>query len=467
MPDPNYISEIEREDGTILTIKDAEARAAIDGMDPTLQQILQGVNDIKSSIGDVGEIVEEVLVGPPTLIEKTITENGTYDASDDEADGYSSVTVDVSSGGGGTDVIFYDYDGTLVASYSAADFANLSAMPDNPTHTGLTAQGWNWSLADAKTYVAAYGKLNIGQMYVTSDGKTRFYFTVTKDSLTTELTLSLNANTELDVDWGDGSTHTTWTSNDGDSSKTHEYASAGRYVIAVTVITGNFSLSKGENDYILENLQIVECGNGVVGIDNNALSDNMHFTSITMPNSVTNIGNNAFSGCYYLKSLVIPNSVTSLGEYVFAENYALTCVTIPNHITSIRDGVFAYCYVLQSITMPDSVTSIGTEAFYDNHALQSITIPNNVTSIGYAAFFGHIPISSVIIPNSVTNIGVNAFGNCHALTSITFEPITPPELGGELGIPTTCIIRVPQGSLSAYTSASNYPDPSQYIYEEY
>ena len=39
-------------------------------MDPILQQILQGVNDIEEDIGDVGEIVEEVLVGPPTLIEK-------------------------------------------------------------------------------------------------------------------------------------------------------------------------------------------------------------------------------------------------------------------------------------------------------------------------------------------------------------------------------------------------------------
>lgn len=33
--------------------------------------------------------------GKATLIEKTITANGTYNAVDDEADGYSSVTVDV------------------------------------------------------------------------------------------------------------------------------------------------------------------------------------------------------------------------------------------------------------------------------------------------------------------------------------------------------------------------------------
>lgn len=40
--------------------------------------------------------------GSATLIEKSITENGTYDASADNADGYSKVTVDVAGGGGET-----------------------------------------------------------------------------------------------------------------------------------------------------------------------------------------------------------------------------------------------------------------------------------------------------------------------------------------------------------------------------
>lgn len=38
--------------------------------------------------------------GSATLITKTITENGTYSAEDDSADGYSSVTVNVPTGGG-------------------------------------------------------------------------------------------------------------------------------------------------------------------------------------------------------------------------------------------------------------------------------------------------------------------------------------------------------------------------------
>ena len=71
------------------------------------------------------------------------------------------------------DVNFYDYyDGTIVASYSAADFANLSALPANPSHSGLVAEGWNWTLSDAQTYVAANGGLDIGQTYHTVSGYT-------------------------------------------------------------------------------------------------------------------------------------------------------------------------------------------------------------------------------------------------------------------------------------------------------
>ena len=75
------------------------------------------------------------------------------------------------SGGGGEttasqkDVNFIDFDGTIRYSYTASEFAALTALPANPSHSGLTSQGWNWSLADAKAYVAAYGMLDIGVLY--------------------------------------------------------------------------------------------------------------------------------------------------------------------------------------------------------------------------------------------------------------------------------------------------------------
>ena len=46
---------------------------------------------------------EGTYTAPATLTSKTITENGTYSAVDDSANGYSSVTVEVEGGGGSSD----------------------------------------------------------------------------------------------------------------------------------------------------------------------------------------------------------------------------------------------------------------------------------------------------------------------------------------------------------------------------
>ena len=51
---------------------------------------------IDDSADGYSEFTVNVPTVQPTLITKSITENGTYDASDDSADGYSSVTVNVS-----------------------------------------------------------------------------------------------------------------------------------------------------------------------------------------------------------------------------------------------------------------------------------------------------------------------------------------------------------------------------------
>lgn len=47
----------------------------------------------------INSVTVNVSGSSPTLITKTITANGTYDASDDNADGYSQVVVNVSGGG--------------------------------------------------------------------------------------------------------------------------------------------------------------------------------------------------------------------------------------------------------------------------------------------------------------------------------------------------------------------------------
>lgn len=407
------------------------------------ESIITGLNTIATkldalkpiSVADNGKVVVDGELVSQTAYPTTVTENDTYDTTN-----YNSITINVSGGGSsGGDVIFYDYDGSVVASYSAVDFANLSAMPANPTHEGLTGQGWNWSLADAKAYVASYGKLNIGQMYITSDGKTKYYLTISKDSLTTELSLVLDEDTELDVDWGDNSTHTTWTSADGDDSKSHEYASAGRYVIAITVVTGSFLV--GECSSAVYKLEI---GNHVTGVDGYAFFENVYLQLVTVPNSVTNFGERCFSFCLAMRFITIPNSMTNLSDAFQGAD-------------------------LIAISLPNSVTAIAQEAFYSVHTVNTIIIPNSVTSLDKT--FNYCQgLTSITIPDTVATISNDCFGDDFALQEIIFKSSIPPTItssGSNLSLPTTCIIRVPQGSLSAYTSASNYPDTSEYIYEEY
>lgn len=64
----------------------------------------------------------------PTLGTKTITANGTYNASDDNLDGYSSVTVNVTSGGSGKFATLVDRSITQV---TAEDLSGVTSIGQN------------------------------------------------------------------------------------------------------------------------------------------------------------------------------------------------------------------------------------------------------------------------------------------------------------------------------------------------
>lgn len=75
----------------------------------------------KTAHGADGEPLTGGLV-EKTLTTKTITANGTYNASSDNADGYSSVVVNVPSGGGGLTLLGTQSVGTVsTSSTTAAD----------------------------------------------------------------------------------------------------------------------------------------------------------------------------------------------------------------------------------------------------------------------------------------------------------------------------------------------------------
>ena len=369
------------------------------------------------------------------------------------------------SGGSSTvtagDVNFYDYDGTLVVSYSLSEAQALTALPDGPTHEGLIFQGWNYTLEKVKAFTRS---MNVGAMYTTNDGKTRIYITLGEGR--TSPLLGCCPNGTVIVDWGDGTAPDTLTGTSTSTiqyTPTHSYTSPGSYVISLTVNgTCGFLGSYIGNDYcyLLKYSTTADTRNRYY---QNAI------TKIEIGDSVTSIGNYTFHNCYSLISVTIPDSVTSIENELFSGCYSLTSLIIPDSVTSIGYEAFSGCHSLTSVIIPDSVTSIGENAFGSCESLISVTISNNVTSIENELFSGCESLTSLIIPDSVTSIGIGAFSSCYGMAEYHLKSITPPTLSNTnafTGIPSDCIIYVPQGSLEAYQTATNWATYASHMQEE-
>jgi hypothetical protein len=409
-----------------------------------------------------------------TLGTKSITDNGTYNASSDGVDGYSSVSVNVPvlNTAPQKDVNFYDYDGSIVYSYTSNEFLNLTEMPANPIHDELTSQGWNWTLSDAKTYVAKYKMLEIGQMYIPTDGKTHIHIKLEEGCLHPYLGLGVNGT--VDIDWGDLSEHSTLTGTNTSTTvfANHVYSSSGNYIIKLGIIGQiSFTAKNGSSGEPYSNVGtlLVHTSGGSLGA----------YKSMCYTNAVTmiNFGNNVeliSSGSKYpfeiyesLNYVTFPYGMVSIPSYVFRKSY-IYHVTLPNSITSIGGYAFGDTKALKTISLPNSIQELlGYSLAIE--CLRRITIPNSVTSTGDSAFRGLYSISSITIPDSVASIGSNAFYDLKGIGQIIFTSSTPPTVGSSAfyNVPTSCKIYVPSGSLTSYTSASGYPSSSTYTYIEY
>ena len=399
-----------------------------------------------------------------------------------------------------TDAVrFIDYDGEILHEYSKDEFLALSSMPSNPTHSGLVSQGWNWSLSDAKDYVNEKDYLNIGQMYITESGDTEIDVEFPEGSVRLSPYLGIAVKNEVDIDWGDNSTHSivTGTRLFNQIRTQHTYSQPGNYTIKIHVNSGSFAFygtyaypllnnnnstnayyniiysSKVKSIRIGENCSIgyfafnncyslnsITIPDGVTSIDGNAFQNCYSLKSITIPDTVTSIGSSAFNSCYSLSSITIPSTVTSIGDNAFNGCYSIKIkilkylkyinnfkeVIIPDSVTSIDNSAFQYCYSLKSITIPDGVTSIGTSSFNNCYSLNSVTIPDTVTLIGAYAFQNCYSLQSITIPDTVTSIDSYAFQNCYSLKPITIPDfVTSIEGGAFSGCYSLNSITIPEG----------------------
>lgn len=372
--------------------------------------------------------------------------------------------------GGGTtpgvpgDITFYDYDGTIVTSWTLAELATKTALPDYPSHDGLICQGWNWSLADLKT---TNRKMNVGAMYITDDGKTRIYIRLEEGR--TSPMLGICPNGTVTVDWGDGTTPDTLT---GTSTSTvqwtpnHAYAAPGEYVIKLTVdgaMGFSGSVSPGNNSRLLRYSSSTDARNYLYL---NAIS------KIELGQSITEIGGQAFFGCASLQSVSIPASITSIGNNVAVDCCALKFLTIPDGVEEIADGAFSGCRTLTTISIPNSAWYFGDKTFNGCYAMKTLTLPNHGNK-EYFMLCSRLlmdcrALSEFVIPNDTYDgLDTHVFNGCSGMKYYDFSQWTSvPTLYNAntfTGIPGDCEIRVPASLVDAWKAATNWATYADHI----
>lgn len=391
---------------------------------------------------------------------KTLLTDGKYCTDD------ITITYVRPSGGGleEKDVNFYDYDGTLLYSYTAADFANLAALPANPSHAGLTAQGWNWTQAQINAQLAGLPgcPVIVGQMYTPTSGATEINITLTAPDLSPYLRVKVEYGGAT-IDWGDGTTSET-VAYDGELTDPryipHTYASAGDYTISLTgryIFQSSYpQLERGilsEGTSAPTSMKYQKCikhlrvftgatyNDSTVVISSHAFGycPNLETVTLAKESWSTSVPIYMFEYCPSLKFLVIPTWMGGLGNDSLNSCYGLEKVSLPGGITNLALRAFSNCYWLTNFTMPyalttintigalrnvenvfipSGVTTLDTSSFYGFNKVKTYDLPSGLTTIGTHAFYQNYCLGSIVIPSSVTSIGSSAFRECYCLGSV-------------------------------------------------
>ena len=361
-----------------------------------------------------------------------------------------------------SDINFWDYDGTLLYSWTLAELATKTELPPLPSHDGLICQGWNWTLQDIKD---AGRELDIGALYITDDGKTRLYVDVdteTWDDFVLNYWQSTrNATT---VDWGDGTTPETKNA-DSYIEHRHVYASSGSYVITMSVKEGTTMWLGRDSWMLIANgeadsgrcamLRRVEVGARVVATDPHCFRNCSRLESISLPQATKVYTYRSFERCTQLRVLIAanmdeirqpayncanlraiatPKGTTQSGDYAIANtavrrvNFDMTAandaVALERvHIKAVNGqvGNFGSCRSLLEITIPADATTFVAAAFSGDNALRRVTCLGNIASIPAQVFQRCYPLRFVDLTHCTdvpTLANVNAFDGTHAQLEI-------------------------------------------------
>lgn len=200
----------------------------------------------------------------------------------------------------------------------------------------------------------------------------------------------------------------------------------------------------------------------VIGIADNAFTNDPFLRSIILPQNVYRIGNNAFALCSSLESCQINGDLESVGEYAFHYDTSIKSLTFPGKLgkigcyafasceslesiefkgavacidkcafynsaikkfcaeslKEIRNNVFFKCKNLETVELPNGIEKYGDFIFRECVSLKYINLPYDMKEIPYSMFLDCTSLEKVILPSSVKKINYGAFENCTSLSFV-------------------------------------------------
>jgi len=386
--------------------------------------------------------------GLPTQ-EKTVsfTENGSFEILPDSGFALSKVTANVNVpnivGTGNIRARFYCCDGTIIKyqrlNKGDTPIAPIVTSPDSR----LVFSGWN------KTIGAIYEDTEYGAIFNTVDGAT--YVQINTNNPTLDATITADflftkiANSTLTVEWGDGTTSTD-TSADTSVTLTKTYTSSQFYWMRITC----------NNTFSLGNSSVPFCSNAT-------------FVRKVYFGANTTIINTGVFSQSMIDTVSIPEGITDIEGYAFNSTSSLWHVNLPKSCNILRVNIFQNSAV-RNVIFSDSVfTQVGnTSAFQSCSCLVKLVVPSGITTLssGFVRFTSSL--QELIIPDTVTTMLSFTMQAQPALRLLKMKPIAPPIIANSVinEISNGCRIEVPQGSLNAYRTATNWSVRAGQIFEE-
>ena len=323
--------------------------------------------------------------------------------------GFVSEIDSIQTGGGSapaeeieeSDVNFFDYDGTLIASYTEAVAKVLTTLPTPPVHSGLVFQGWNYTLEEV---IANADAADIGALYTTDDGATRLEIEVA-ERRDIRVRFSQTKASGVLIDWGDGKSERS-SGIAGQTYALHNYEEPGKYTITLTIDDDcNVTLGSYSSHFICIN-----------SLNSNAAQNVLR--KLYIGDRVVKIDKSAFKNHYALNSVSMNQGITALADECFRYS-SIESMTIPSGVEAIPYSVFAACGRLRNVSLPTSAQNLDQYSIYQCVALKRLDL-KNITNLQSRAISSDNAINEIVVNADVTYIPNYFCSDCIGLERVVF-----------------------------------------------